>query len=71
MGLGRLLIFAGLALVFLGVVVLALSRLNIPIGRLPGDFVWRGKSTTVYVPLVTCLLLSVLASLLLWLLNRR
>lgn len=69
--LGRLLILAGVALLALGAVVLISNKLNLPVGRLPGDFVWRGKNTTVFFPWVTCLLLSVLGSLLLWLLSRR
>jgi hypothetical protein len=69
--MGRLLILIGLAFVVLGLVVLALNRLNFPLGRLPGDVVWRGKNSTLYFPWVTCLILSALASLLLWLLNRR
>ncbi|HZQ51731.1 MAG TPA: DUF2905 domain-containing protein [Bryobacteraceae bacterium] len=68
---GRLLILAGLVLVVLGIIVTALSRLNIPLGRLPGDVVWRGKNTSFYFPWVTCLLLSIVGSLILWLLNRR
>jgi Protein of unknown function (DUF2905) len=71
MGLGRLLIFAGLVLIALGALVLLLGRMNLPLGRMPGDIVWRGKNTTIYVPLVTCLLLSLLGTLLLWLFNRR
>jgi hypothetical protein len=70
-GLGRLLIFAGLLLIALGAVVLLLNRLNVPLGRMPGDIVWRGKNTTVYFPVVTCLLLSLLGTLLLWLFSRR
>jgi hypothetical protein len=69
--MGRLLILIGLAFVVVGLVVLALNRLNFPLGRLPGDVVWRGKNSTLYFPWVTCLLLSALASLLLWFLNRR
>jgi hypothetical protein len=69
--MGRLFILIGLPFVALGLLVLALNRLNIPLGRLPGDVVWRGKNSTVYFPWVTCLLLSVLASLLLWFMNRR
>jgi len=38
---------------------------------LPGDIVYRGRNTTFYFPWVTCLLLSVLGTLVLWLLNRR
>jgi hypothetical protein len=71
MSLGRLLIYAGLLLVLIGVLVIAAGRLNLPFGRLPGDFVWRGKNTTVYFPWVTCLLLSLLGTLLLLLINRR
>lgn len=71
MSLGRLLIVAGLVLVALGVLVVIVNRLNVPIGRLPGDIAWRGKNTTFYFPWVTCLLLSLLGTLLLWLFNRR
>lgn len=71
MQLGRMLIFAGLVLAGFGVLIVAASRLNLPIGRLPGDLVWRGKHTTVYFPWVTCLLLSLLGTLLLYLFNRR
>lgn len=71
MNLGRLLIFSGIVLIALGAVVVVLNRLNLPFGRLPGDVIWRGKNTTVYFPWVTCLILSALGSLLLWLLNRR
>jgi hypothetical protein len=71
MNAGRLLIFAGLVLVALGAVLLIANRLNLPFGRLPGDIVWRGKNTTFYFPWVTCLVLSLLGTLLLWLLSRR
>jgi fumarate reductase subunit D len=71
MNLGRLLIAAGLALVALGVIVLLISKLNLPLGRLPGDIVYRGKNTTVYFPWVTCLIISVVLTLILWVLNRR
>ena len=69
MPLGRLLILLGLALVGLGVVVIVLERLNLPLGRLPGDLSWRGKGWSVSFPLVTCLLLSALLSLILWIVN--
>lgn len=67
--LGRILIFLGILLLVAGVIVLGLNRLNIPLGRLPGDFNWRGRGWSVSFPLVTCLLLSVLLSLLLWVVN--
>lgn len=71
MNLARFLIVVGLLLVGLGVAVLLLNRFNLPLGRLPGDVVWRSKNTTVYFPWVTCLLLSALATILFWLMNRR
>ncbi len=67
--LGRILIFLGLLLVVAGLVVLGLNRFNIPLGRLPGDFSWRGRGWSVSFPLVTCLLLSILLSLILWVIN--
>jgi hypothetical protein len=70
-GLGRLLIFAGIVLIGLGAAVLLLSRFNVPLGRMPGDMVWRGKNTTVYFPIITCLVLSLLGTLLLWLFSKR
>lgn len=71
MNLGRLLIAAGLVLVALGALILLASRFNLPLGRLPGDVVLRGKNTTVYFPWVTCLLISILGTLALWLFSRR
>lgn len=67
---GRLLIFAGLSLVCLGAVFVALERANLPLGRLPGDIVWRGKRTSFYFPVVTCLLLSLAGTLILWIAGR-
>ncbi|MFO0954258.1 MAG: DUF2905 domain-containing protein [Isosphaeraceae bacterium] len=66
-GLGKLLIAAGLGLVALGLVVLFGSRLGL--GRLPGDIVVRGERSTFYFPVVTCLVLSALGSLVLWLIQ--
>ena len=70
MGLGRLLIVAGIALVALGVLVSLAGRLPFRLGRLPGDIIIHGKSTTFYFPLATCILLSVLFSVVLWIFRR-
>jgi hypothetical protein len=67
---GKLLIFIGAGLVVLGVVVVLLGRANFPLGRLPGDFVYRGKNTSVYFPLATSLLVSVILSLVLYVIGR-
>ena len=48
-----------------GLLLLAAARLQLPLGRLPGDLVFRGKHTTVYIPLLTMLIVSVLLTLLL------
>lgn len=69
--LGRLLVLLGIILIAAGVVVLIASRLNLPFGRLPGDIVYRGKHTTFYFPWVTCLILSLLATLIIALIGRR
>lgn len=68
--MGRFLIGAGFMLIAVGLLVLGLERMGVSVGRLPGDFVWRGKHTTIYAPLATSLLLSVLLSLLFYLLSR-
>jgi hypothetical protein len=68
---GRTLIFVGLALVVLGIVFTLGERLPIKLGRLPGDIVYRGKNSTFYFPIVTCLLLSAIVSLAMWLFGRR
>jgi len=70
MELGKLLIIFGVMLVAAGVVVMLLGRMHLPLGRLPGDFLYRGKNTTVYFPLATSLLVSVVLSVVLYLLSR-
>ena len=70
MELGRLLIFVGAALVVAGVAVTVLGRMNLPLGRLPGDFLYRGKNSTVYFPLATSVVVSVVLSIVLYLINR-
>jgi hypothetical protein len=47
------------------------ERAGIRLGRLPGDITVRGKNTTFYFPIVTCVILSVVLTLLSWLLGRR
>ena len=73
MNLGRGLVIAGLVLLALGLLVIALNKMNLPFGRFPGDIAWtsRNKTTIFYFPWVTCLIVSVMASLILWFVNRR
>ncbi len=62
--LGKMLILFGVILVAAGLMVLFLGRTNLPLGRLPGDIVYRGKNTTFYFPLATSIVLSVVLTLL-------
>jgi len=68
--LGKLLIVLGACLVMAGVGLTLLGRTNLPLGRLPGDFLYRGKNTTVYFPLATSVVVSVVLTLLLWLVGK-
>jgi hypothetical protein len=68
--LGKLLIVLGIVLMGAGVVLTLLGRTNLPLGRLPGDIVYRGKNTTFYFPLASSLLVSVLLSIVLYVVGR-
>jgi hypothetical protein len=68
--LGKLLVFLGGFLILAGLLTLVLGRTNFPLGRLPGDFVYRGKNTSFYFPLATSILLSFVLSFVLYLINR-
>lgn len=67
---GRLLIVVGALAIVAGVVVLLLGRMNFPLGRLPGDIVYRGKNTSIYFPLATSVLVSVVLTIVLWAIGR-
>lgn len=68
--LGRMLVFIGGLLLVFGLILILAGKLNLPIGRLPGDIVYRGKHTTFYFPLMTSIILSILLSLVLYFVNR-
>ena len=70
MPLGRMLIVLGLVLVTAGIIVTLASRLPIPFGRMPGDIRIQGKNSSFYFPLTTCLLISAVVSLVMWLVRR-
>lgn len=72
MNLGRWIVALGLIVVAVGLVVMVAERFSFfRLGRLPGDFVYRGKNVTFYFPLATSILLSVLLTLLFWVFRRR
>lgn len=68
--LGKVLIGLGLVLVVVGVLVTVAGRANLPLGRLPGDIVYRGKNTTFYFPLATSVVVSVVLSIVMYLVGR-
>lgn len=69
-GLGKLLIVFGAVAMIVGVIVVLAGRANLPLGRLPGDITYRGKNTVFYFPIATCIVISVILSLLMWMANR-
>jgi len=69
-GIARLLMLCGLLLLVGGGLLYLLGR-SFPLGRLPGDILLRRGNFTFYFPLITCLLLSLLLTLLLNLFWRR
>jgi Protein of unknown function (DUF2905) len=68
--IGKALLVLGLVMAAVGLVFMLLGRTNLPLGRLPGDILYRGKQTTFYFPLATSILLSVVLSLVLYLIGR-
>lgn len=68
--IGKLLVVLGALILVAGFVILLLSRSGIPIGKLPGDIVYRGKNTTIYFPIVTSIVLSVVVSIVLYVIGR-
>ena len=64
--MGKLLVLLGVGIAGLGVLVM----LGLPLGRLPGDVVFRRGNFTFYFPIVTCIVLSLLVTLLLTFLRR-
>ena len=64
--MGRSLVILGLVIAGIGLVVMA----GVPLGRLPGDIIWRRGQSTVYLPIVTCLVISVVLTLILTIFRR-
>jgi Protein of unknown function (DUF2905) len=66
---GKLLIVFGTVLLLTGLLFVGLGRTHLPLGHLPGDIDYKGKNTSFYFPLTTCLLLSVVLSAIFYLVN--
>jgi len=68
--LGKMLLGLGLALALIGAVILLAGRAGLPLGRLPGDFSYKGKNVSFYFPLGTSILISIVLSAILYFISR-
>jgi hypothetical protein len=68
--IGRMLAILGVALLVIGGIIMLLGRTGIPLGRLPGDILYRGKNTTFYFPVATSIVISVVLSIILFFIGR-
>jgi len=68
--IGRMLVILGIALAVIGGIVMLLGRTELPLGRLPGDVLYRGKNSTFYFPLASSILISIVLSIVLFLIGR-
>ena len=68
--IGEAMVAFGLLLVVIGALVMLAARFGMPLGRLPGDFSYRGKSVSFYFPLGSSILISVVLSAILYLISR-
>jgi hypothetical protein len=68
--IGKLLVGIGVLLALVGILMLVAGRIGLPLGRLPGNFAYRSKHVSVYFPLGACILISVVLTLVLYLLSK-
>ncbi len=68
--LGKMLLGFGLLIAVIGAAILLASRIGLPLGRLPGDISYKGKSFSLYFPLGTSILISIVLSVILYMLSR-
>lgn len=61
-----MLIYLGMLFIAAGLVIIVMGRMGVPLGHLPGDIMYRGKSVSVFAPIGSSILLSILLSLLLY-----
>jgi hypothetical protein len=66
----RYTMLAGVVLVIIGGLIYGASKLNLPVGRLPGDIVYQGQNATWYIPCATSIILSILLTVILNLILR-
>ncbi len=69
--LGRFILFSGFILVIFGILLILVGKFNFFIGKLPGDINIKGKNFSFYFPIVSCLLISAILTLIFYFLRRR
>jgi len=67
---GKIVIILGIVMVVVGALLMLGGCMHLPIGRLPGDIVYRGKNSTVYFPLMTSIVISIVLSLVFYLIGK-
>jgi hypothetical protein len=67
--LGKFLLVAGIVMAAAGALLMSGSKLPFRLGRLPGDIVVQGRNSSFYFPIVTCIVVSVVLTLLMWIVN--
>jgi hypothetical protein len=70
LNLGKMIIVLGAILVAVGLLLVLLGRTGLPIGHLPGDIIYRRRNFAFYFPLTTSILLSIVLTLVFYLLSR-
>ena len=70
LNLGKVIVTVGVVLVALGLLLMLAGRTHLPIGRLPGDILYRRKNFSFYFPLTTSILLSIVLTLVFYFLSR-
>ncbi len=65
--IGKYLILSGLVIVLLGVLLVLLGRIGF--FRLPGDLEFGGRNWRIYIPIASCIILSIIITLIIWLIN--
>jgi hypothetical protein len=70
--MGKLLLIVGIVIALLGLVFMLVGKFNISwLGHLPGDFSFKGKNFSFYFPLTTSLLVSIILSVIIWIITRK
>ena len=64
---GKWLIFAGITIVLLGAIVMILGRIGL--FKLPWDFEFGSKNWRIYIPIASCIIISIILTIILWLIN--